>query len=113
MTPSPIVAVTRRLPDACEQRLKTASRYTVRLGDDDVVYTPDKIVQHAAGATALIVWTTEVVNADSYSGIGRIYRSERTTGCTGTPGYVVGTVDHAGVSRCPVHEASVREDLLR
>jgi lactate dehydrogenase-like 2-hydroxyacid dehydrogenase len=64
MTQLPLIAVTRRLPEACEQRLKSARNYSVRLGDDDVIYTPEKITQHAAGAVALIVWTTEVVNAD-------------------------------------------------
>jgi hypothetical protein len=50
---------------------------------------------------------------DSYSGIGRIYKEDPRRGCTGRPGFSVGTVDHAGAPRCPIHEVSVPEDMLR
>ena len=56
-----IVAVTRRLPSACEARL--AARFDVRLGDDVVVYTPDVLAAHAADAAAVIVTPSEAVTA--------------------------------------------------
>ncbi|CAB4930639.1 MAG: hypothetical protein F2840_01150 [Actinobacteria bacterium] len=87
-------------------------KWRLRDGEQILEVTPEHVVS-IVNRSAAAQRATEVVDAVSYSGIGRIYRSERTTGCTGTPGYMVGTVDHAGVSRCPVHEASVREDLLR
>jgi hypothetical protein len=87
-------------------------KWRLRDGEQILEVTPEHVLS-IVNRSAAAQRATEVVDADSYSGIGRIYRAERTTGCTGTPGYVVGTVDHAGVSRCPVHEASVREDLLR
>lgn len=49
---------------------------------------------------------------DLYSGIGRLYREDPKRGCTGRPGFTVGTVDHAGAPRCPVHEAGVPDHLL-
>ncbi len=57
----PLVAVTRRLPQACEARL--AARFDVRLGDDSAAYTPDSLARHAAGATALIVTPSEALSA--------------------------------------------------
>lgn len=56
---------------------------------------------------------SSVVHLESYSGIARIYRDEPRTGCTGLPGFMPGTVDHANAPRCPVHEASLPDDLLR
>ncbi len=61
MTAKTIVAVTRRLPPACEARL--AARFDVRLGDDAAVFTPEVLASHAAGAAALIVTPSEAVNA--------------------------------------------------
>ena len=55
------VAVTRRLPQACEARL--AARFNVRLGDDSAVYTPELLARHAAGAAALIVTPSEAISA--------------------------------------------------
>lgn len=57
----PIVAVTRRLPQACEARL--AAHYTVRLGDDAAVYTADHLAAHAAGAAAVLVTPGESISA--------------------------------------------------
>jgi len=56
-----IVAVTRRLPPACEARL--AARFDVRLGDDAAVFTPELLASHAAGAAAVIVTPSEAVSA--------------------------------------------------
>ena len=88
--------------------------YSWRLRDGEQILevTPEHVMSIANRSDAA-VRASVVVDEHAYSGIGRIYRSERTPGCTGTPGYVVGTVDHAGMSRCPVHEATLRDDLLR
>ncbi len=61
MSQKTMVAVTRRLPPACEARL--AASYEVRLGDDARVYTPEVLAAHAAGAAAVIVTPSEAVNA--------------------------------------------------
>lgn len=54
-----------------------------------------------------------IARPTSYTGIGRIYREERRPGCTGRPGFEVGTVDHAGAPRCPLHEEGLPDSLLR
>ena len=61
MTDRITVAVTRRLPPACEARL--AARFNVRIGDDDAVYTPELLARHAAGAAALLVTPSEAISA--------------------------------------------------
>ena len=61
MTQKLLVAVTRRLPPVCEQRL--TARYDVRLGDDAAVYKPAALAAHAAGASALLVTPSEAFNA--------------------------------------------------
>ncbi len=53
-----------------------------------------------------------VVRHNSYSGIGRMYREEPRPGCSGRPGFTVGTVDHAGAAQCPIHESSLEQDAL-
>lgn len=87
-------------------------KWRLRDGEQILEVTPEHVLS-IVNRSAAAQRASEVVDTASYSGIGRIYRTERSVGCTGTPGYVVGTVDHAGVARCPVHEASVREELLR
>jgi hypothetical protein len=54
-----------------------------------------------------------ITRSDTYSGVGRLYREEPGPGCTGQPGFMVGTVDHAGAPRCPIHESGVPDHLLR
>ncbi len=49
----------------------------------------------------------------TYSGIGRIYRTEVSPGCTGSPGFTIGVVDHAGAPKCPVHESALPAEMLR
>ncbi len=56
---------------------------------------------------------TELTSLRTYTGVGRIYREEVRPGCTGKPGFDVGTVDHAGVPRCQLHEEGLPEHLLR
>jgi len=56
---------------------------------------------------------SELTRLRTYTGVGRIYREEVRSGCTGRPGFDVGTVDHAGAPRCPLHEEGLPEHLLR
>jgi hypothetical protein len=56
---------------------------------------------------------TAITRNDTYSGIGRIYNEEPKRGCTGRPGFTLGTVDHAGAPRCPVHELGLPDHMLR
>lgn len=53
-----------------------------------------------------------ITRPSSYSGIGRIYREEARPGCTGRPGFIAATVDHAGSPRCPLHEVGLPDHLL-
>ncbi|MDP2013389.1 MAG: hypothetical protein Q8L05_04100 [Actinomycetota bacterium] len=55
----------------------------------------------------------KVVQHDAYTGVGRMYREEPGPGCSGRPGFTIGTVDHAGAARCPVHESGLAQDSLR
>jgi hypothetical protein len=87
-------------------------KWRLRDGDQILEITPEhvtSVVNKSEAATR----AAKVVHLDTYSGIARIYRDERKSGCTGTPGFMVGTVDHAGAPRCPVHEASLPDDLIR
>src|SRR5580693_966893 len=52
-----LVAVTRRLPRECEERL--ATRYPVRFGNDDVEYTAEMIGRLADNAMAILVTPSE------------------------------------------------------
>jgi len=61
MTTTALVAVTRRLPLTCEERLGSLAQ--VRLGDDAAIYTPASLARHAAGAAALLVTPSESLNA--------------------------------------------------
>ena len=42
--------------------------------------------------------------ADQWTGTGRIYSGAVMRGCTGRPGFLPNTIDHAGVDSCGVHE---------
>jgi hypothetical protein len=87
-------------------------KWRVRDGEQILEITPEhvcSVVNRSEAASR----AAKVVHLDTYSGIARIYRDERKTGCTGTPGFMVGTVDHAGAARCPVHEASLPDELIR
>ena len=62
MNTKPGVLVTRRLPQAVEDRL--ARDYQPRLNSDDVVYTSDQLLELAAGAAAIIPCHTERLSAE-------------------------------------------------
>ncbi len=87
-------------------------KWRVRDGDQILEITPEH-VSSVVNKSEAASRAAKVVHLDTYSGIARIYRDERKTGCTGTPGFMVGTVDHAGAPRCPVHEVSLPDDLIR
>jgi lactate dehydrogenase-like 2-hydroxyacid dehydrogenase len=57
----PLVALTRRLPPACEERL--AALYHLRSGEDHGTYDAVRLIAHAANAQALIVTPMEICDA--------------------------------------------------
>ncbi len=61
----PVVLVTRKLPQAVEDRLRRD--YQPRLNPDDRLYTGEALVEHAAGADAIIACHTERFSADVFS----------------------------------------------
>ena len=68
----PVVLVTRRLPDAVEERLRRD--YDARLNDDDAAYGADELIVRAEGADAILTFATDAWPADQ---IGRLPRSVR------------------------------------
>jgi len=86
-------------------------RWKVRGGD--AIY--DIVPEHVVSITDRSSFAQEaiaVVRPESYSGVGRIYREDPRPGCTGTPGFLPQTVDHAGKARCPLHERDLPDHLL-
>ncbi|MGE4063499.1 MAG: 2-hydroxyacid dehydrogenase [Rhodospirillaceae bacterium] len=63
MTDRPLVAITRRLVKAAEDRV--AERYAVKLGDDSATYTPESLAAHCAGAVGLLITPTEPFGAET------------------------------------------------
>ncbi|MBL8630994.1 MAG: D-glycerate dehydrogenase, partial [Rhodospirillaceae bacterium] len=61
MSALPLVAVTRRLPTSCEERLEKLFR--VRWGSDDGDYTAERMLTLAEGADALMVSAVDGVDA--------------------------------------------------
>ncbi len=53
----PVVFVTRKLPEAVEERLRRD--YQPRLNPDDRVYDPDELIEGAAGATLILTCATD------------------------------------------------------
>lgn len=62
MSKKAVVVVTRRLPQAVEERL--ARDYDARFNKDDKVYTSEEIIDLAAGADAIIPCHTEKLTAE-------------------------------------------------
>jgi len=58
----PKLIVSRKLPQAVEQRLK--ADYDVRLNADDTIFTCDELLERAHGADALLVSPTEKCTCD-------------------------------------------------
>lgn len=81
MEKQPVVVVTRKLPDAVEERLRKTCE--PRFNADDRVYTADEILDLAQGADAIIPSHTERLDADL---IGRLPDSIRAI-CSFSVGY--------------------------
>jgi lactate dehydrogenase-like 2-hydroxyacid dehydrogenase len=81
MRTKPVVLVTRRLPQAVEQRLQRD--YDARLNLKDEVYSGDRLLALAAGADAIIPCHTESLNAEV---IARLPESIRAI-CSFSVGY--------------------------
>ena len=62
MTTKLTILVTRKLPDAVEERLK--KDYNPRLNVDDKRYTPEKLLAKAEGANALFISMGDRLTAD-------------------------------------------------
>jgi lactate dehydrogenase-like 2-hydroxyacid dehydrogenase len=58
----PVVFVTRKLPEAVEERLRRD--YQPRLNADDRVYDPNQLIDGAAGAAAILTCATDAWPAD-------------------------------------------------
>lgn len=58
----PVVLVTRKLPDAVEERLRRD--YSPILNPNDALYTPEQIIERAKGADAIMPCHTEKFGAD-------------------------------------------------
>jgi lactate dehydrogenase-like 2-hydroxyacid dehydrogenase len=58
----PVVFVTRKLPDAVEDRLR--KDYDANLNPDDTLYSSDEIIERARGAAAILPCHTEQFNAE-------------------------------------------------
>lgn len=109
--------VTVLLPDRSERTVSgdfdvDHYRWTLSTPQEVLEIVPEHVVRLSNRSDAA-ERAYELTRLDSYSGIGRIYREEPRPGCTGRPGFSVGTVDHAGAARCPLHEEGLPEHLLR
>ena len=56
-----------------------------------------RVVREAGGG--------DTVNGNTHTGMGRIYRGQRTAGCNGVPGFLPDTIDHFGPV-CALHESA-------
>lgn len=82
--------------DTSDQRLQIVPEHVTRITNrSEIAESASRLVRH-----------------DSYSGIGRMYAEEPSPGCSGRPGFTMGTVDHAGPELCPIHESGLRQDAL-
>jgi lactate dehydrogenase-like 2-hydroxyacid dehydrogenase len=72
MRKRPVVLVTRKLPQAVEDRLRRD--YEPRLNPDDRLYTSDDLIERAAGADAILPCHTERLTAEV---IARLSKSVR------------------------------------
>ena len=64
MNDKPVVLVTRKLPDAVEDRL--SRDYEARLNPGDLLYSKDDLIERAAGARAILPCHTEHFSADVF-----------------------------------------------
>jgi hypothetical protein len=109
--------VTVLMPDGAQRTVTgdlDIEHYKWRLSSPEVTLdiVPDHVLK-LSNRSEVAERATALTHLDSYSGFGRMYREEPRPGCTGRAGFLMGTVDHAGAPRCPIHEAGVPEHLLR
>lgn len=69
----PVILVTRKLPDAVEERLKRD--YTPRLNPGDDLYSSDELIRRAAGADAILPCHTEKFTADVIARLPKCVRA--------------------------------------
>jgi hypothetical protein len=110
-------AVTVLMPDGSETTVSgdlDVHHYRWRLStpEQTLEIVPEHVVR-ITNRSEVAERATAITRSDTYAGVGRLYREEPGPGCTGQPGFMVGTVDHAGAPRCPIHESGVPEHLLR
>jgi hypothetical protein len=110
-------SVTVLMPDRSERTVTgdlDVAHYKWRLSTPEQVLEiiPEHVVR-ITNRSEIAERATAITRNDSYSGIGRLYNEEPRRGCTGRPGFTMGTVDHAGAPRCPIHEAGLPDHLLR
>ena len=110
-------AVTVLMPDRTERTVTgdlDVAHYKWRLSTPEQVLEiiPEHVVR-ITNRSEIAELAAAIIRNDSYSGIGRLYNEEPRRGCSGRPGFTVGTVDHAGAPRCPIHEAGLPDHLLR
>jgi hypothetical protein len=110
-------AVTVLMPDRTERTVSgdlEVLHYKWRLTTPEQVLEilPEHVVK-ITNRSEMAERATQITRVDTYSGIGRLYNEEPRRGCTGRPGFTMGTVDHAGAPRCPIHEAGLPDHLLR
>jgi lactate dehydrogenase-like 2-hydroxyacid dehydrogenase len=67
MSPKPVVLVTRKLPEAVEDRLRRD--YDARLNPDDRLYSKAELVDRARGAQAILPCHTEHLSAEVFAAL--------------------------------------------
>jgi hypothetical protein len=108
--------VTVLMPDGSERTVSgefqvSGYTWTLTTADQVLEIRPEHVVR-IGNRSEVADRAVEITRNSSYSGFGRIYREEPRMGCTGRPGFTVGTVDHAGAPRCPIHEVGLPDRLL-
>jgi len=89
--------------DRYRWRLETASERLLIVPEHATRITNRSEIADSAART---------VRHDTYTGFGRMYAEEPGPGCSGRPGFTMGTVDHAGAAPCPIHESGLQQDVL-
>ncbi|MDD2857410.1 MAG: hypothetical protein PHU75_01925 [Candidatus Nanopelagicales bacterium] len=103
-------SVTVLMPDGSERTVAgdfsvDRYRWTLSTPDGRMEIVPEHVVRITNRSEAA-TRATQLARHSTYSGVGRLYREEPGPGCTGRPGFMVGTVDHVTPERCPVHEGA-------
>lgn len=86
--------------------------WIVKSRDGEFEVVPEH-VQSITNRSEVADRAAEITRSETYAGVGRIYREEYRSGCTGRPGFEYGTVDHGGSDVCPLHERGIPPHLLK